>query len=156
MDEQLWRLVDRTAVIERIVRFANSFDAKDWGVLRSCLVENIATDYSQFRGEPPRRMAADEYVASRRQTLAGLRTLHISTNHDVRITGDNAVCWSAYRIYRLDPTREAGENSLDTAGNYEHGLLRTDRGWKISRIRQTVVMQRGNPRIHGALRPDDR
>jgi hypothetical protein len=152
-NEQLSWLVNRTEIIETVVRFANAFDKRAWDALRSCLTDCIDTDYSQFRGQAPSQVTADEYIASRRQSLAGLRTLHISTNHEVRIDGSSAVCWSAYRIYRLDPSREPGQNRLDTAGNYEHGLIRTADGWRISSIRQTVTVQQGNTQVHGAFQP---
>lgn len=155
-NEQHRWLLDRTEIIERVVQFANAFDTKDWRTLRACLTERIETDYSQFRGEAPFTLDAEAYVLARQEGLAGLRTLHISTNHDVRIAGDTAVCRSAYRIYRLDPSRNPGENRFDTGGNYEHGLIRTADGWRINRIRQTVVVQEGNAQVHGAFRKNDR
>ncbi len=149
---QIRWLRDRTEIIDLVVRFANAFDSQDWNTLRSCLTETVETDYSQFRGEAPAQESADAYVASRREGLSGLRTLHISTNHSVTVSGDEAVCQSAYRIYRLDPEREEGENRLDTAGSYEHGLVRTAQGWRIRSIRQEVLLREGNPHLHGALR----
>lgn len=146
------QLADRAAVVDTVIAFANAFDAQDWQTLRRCLADEVHTDYSQFRGEAPAVVSADAYVAARQQGLAGLRTLHISTNHQVQIDGDRAECGSAYRIYRVDPQGRAGENRLDTAGRYEHALVRTAAGWRICAIRQTVVLQTGNPAIHGALR----
>jgi hypothetical protein len=69
----------------------------------------------------------------------------------VTISADAATCHSAYRIFRFDPLRAPGENRLDTAGAYEHGLVRTPQGWRIDRIRQTVLIQEGNPLVHGGL-----
>ena len=146
------RLADRADIIDCIVRAAAAFDAQDWGALRACLADTLETDYSQFRGEPPATVSADAYVASRREGLAGLRTLHISTNHLVEASGDEATCRSAYRIFRVDPARPAGQNRLDTAGAYEHGLVRTADGWRICRIRQTVVVQDGDPAVHRGLK----
>lgn len=148
----LQRLVDRADVVDTIVGAANAFDAKDWARLRACLAAELDVDYSDFRGEPPRRISADEYVAARQRTLAGLRTLHISTNHAVQVEGDRARCVSAYRIYRVDPAGAEGQNRLDTAGAYEHGLVRSPAGWRICRIKQTVVVNTGNARVHGAFR----
>jgi hypothetical protein len=156
-DGELLRwLVDRARVVDCVVRFANAFDSKHWDELRACLDETLWTDYSQFRGETPERVAADAYVAARRMALADLGTLHFVTNHDVRVDGDVACCRSAYRISRIDPKRAPGEDRLDTAGTYEHGLVRRDDGWRIDRIRQTVVLLEGNREIHGALRGQPR
>ncbi|WP_333031216.1 MULTISPECIES: nuclear transport factor 2 family protein [unclassified Microcoleus] len=109
-------------------------------------------DYSEFRGETPRRVTAEEYIKQRVEGLAGLRTLHVSTNHEVTINNNTAECKSVYQIYRLDPTRESGQNRLDTAGNYFHSLIQTDGLWLIAGIKQTVVIVSGNPQVHGALR----
>ena len=145
-------IVNRAAVIDAIVAFANAIDAKDWQKLRSHLADEIDIDYSDFRNETPRRVTAEAYIKQRIVGLAGLRTLHISTNHQLTIHNNTAKCQSAYQIYRLDPTREAGENRLDTAGNYFHSLIQTDGHWAIDGIKQTVVIVSGNPQVHGALR----
>ena len=44
---------DEQAIQQRIARFANSFDLKDWEALGACLTEQIYTDYSELRGTPP-------------------------------------------------------------------------------------------------------
>lgn len=145
-------IIHRAAVVDTIVAFANAIDAQDWQKLRSHLADEIDIDYSEFRGETPRRVTAEEYIKQRVEGLAGLRTLHVSTNHEVTIKRDAAKCKSVYRIYRLDPDRESGQNRLDTGGNYFHSLIQTDRHWLITGIKQTVVIVSGNPQVHNALR----
>lgn len=120
--------------------------------MRFYLADEIDIDYSEFRSEPPRRVTAEEYIKQRIEGLAGLRTLHVSTNHEVTINNNTAECKSAYQIYRLDPNRES-QNRFDTAGNYFHSLIQTtDGNWLIDGIKQTVVIVSGNPHVHGALR----
>jgi SnoaL-like domain len=155
VDEIQW-LLDRARIIDVITGFANAFDTQDWDRLRLFLADDLWTDYSAFRGVPPSATTPEAYVASRREALSGLRTLHISTNHQVTITGDDATCFSAYRIYRFDPALAEDENRLDTAGNYEHGLVRAGASWRIHRIRQTVVFRTGNASIHRALKAPER
>jgi 3-phenylpropionate/cinnamic acid dioxygenase small subunit len=147
-------MVDRVAIVDTIVACANAIDAKDWQKLLSHLAEEINIDYSEFRGELPRRVTAEQYIMQRVESLAGLRTLHISTNHEVTINNNNntAKCKSIYQIYRLDPDRASGENRLDTAGNYFHSLMQTNGNWIITGIKQTVTIVNGNSQIHGALR----
>ncbi len=145
-------IIDRTAVIDTIISFANAFDAQDWQKVRAYLADKIDIDYSEFRSETPRRVTAEEYIKQRIEGLAGLRTLHVSTNHEVTINNNTAECQSAYQIYRLDPTRESGQNRFDTAGNYFHSLIQTDKHWLIAGIKQTVVIVSGNLQVHGALR----
>ena len=144
-------IIDRTAVIDTIVAVANAFDAQDWQKVRSYLADEIDIDYSEFRNETPRRIIAEEYIKQRIEGLASLRTLHVSTNHEVTINNNTAECKSVYQIYRLDPTRES-QNRFDTAGNYFHSLIQTTDGlWLIDGIKQTVVIVSGNSQVHGAL-----
>ena len=102
--------------------------------------------------EPPRRVTAEEYIKQRIEGLTGLRTLHVSTNHEVTLRRDAAKCKSVYRIYRLDPTRKSEQNRLDTGGNYFHQLIQTDGNWLITGIKQTVVIISGNTQVHGVFR----
>ena len=142
-------LLDRDAVRDLVVRFANAFDLRDWDALRACLAAEIFVDYSAFRGEPPATVTADSYVAARASALSALKTQHLSTNHQVTLAGDRAECFSAFLIHRIAP---ANGDFLDTAGHYWHGCARTPDGWRIDRIRQTVLWTRGTPEIHGAFR----
>lgn len=152
MTLDLSAFLERTAIVDVVVGFANAFDQQDWPRLESYLAPLLWTDYSEFRGEPPGEITAAEYVAARRRGLAGLRTVHLSSNHEVRIDGDAATCRSAYAIWRVDPQKPEGENTLHTVGHYEHGLVRGADGWRIQRIRQTVVARTGPAAVHGALR----
>lgn len=145
-------MIQRTKIIDTIVGVANAIDDKNWQKLRAHLANEIDIDYFEFRGELPGQITAEEYIQQRVSGLTGLKTLHISTNHEVTITGNCAECKSAYRIYRLDPTSESGENRLDTAGNYIHQLTQIDGYWRITAIKQTVVVIAGNSQVHGALR----
>ena len=47
----------------------------DWDALRGCLADELRVDYSDLRGDPPRDLAAEEYVLAREEGLAGLRAL---------------------------------------------------------------------------------
>ena len=151
-DSRLNSVADLLAVTDVIVGLANALDAKDWRALRSYLAPELEVDYSEFRGEAPCRMSAEAYVEARRQGLGDLKTLHLSTNHQVTLAGDQAACVSAYRIYRLDPRGEPGQNRLDTAGQYRHRLVRIGDAWRVTHIAQTVVLLEGNRAIHGAFR----
>src|SRR5262245_63595335 len=141
--------LDRAAIVQAIVGLANAMDAQDWARVRSLLADELDVDYSQFRGEPPARVTADGYVASRIEGLRGLRALHTSTNHEVRVEGDHGTCASAYHILRVDPTTG---RRLDTWGTYQHRLARTADGWRVTGIVQTVAWLEGDRAVHGALR----
>ena len=145
-DEQSLSLVrDRAAVIEASGRGA-ALDVKDWVAYRGCFTDEIETDYSDLRGEPPQIVKADDFVALRRTALDKLKTLHVSANHLVTVDGDRATCVSAAIIHRFRP--EDGER-FDTYCAYTHALVRAGGGWRISKIKQTVWVP-ANP-VHGRL-----
>ena len=84
-------------------------------------------------------MRADDFVAKRRVALERLKTLHLSTNHQVTVDGDRACCVSAGVIYRLRPE--------DT-----HSLVRTPAGWKIAKVKRTVHGNTRNPEVHSGAK----
>jgi len=144
---------DRAGVIDVVVALARAFDAKDWAACRRCFTDEIETDYSDLRGEPPQTVRADDFVALRRTALERLKTLHLSANHLVTVDGDRATCVSAAVIHRFRP--EDGER-FDTYCAYTHALVRAGGAWKISKIKQTVYWNTGNPEIHaGAAGAND-
>jgi len=148
-ERSLSALEDRAAVIEVILGFARSLDIKDWAACRRCFVDEIETDYSDLRGESPSTVKADDFVALRRAALEKLKTLHLSANHLVAVDGDRATCVSAAVIHRFRP--EDGAH-FDTYCAYTHALVRSDSGWKICTIKQTVYWNTGNPDIHSGAR----
>jgi 3-phenylpropionate/cinnamic acid dioxygenase small subunit len=141
-------LTDRAAISDVVIRYARSLDMQDWEMCRSCFADDIEQDYSDFRGEPPASIKADAFVALRREALTGIKTQHLSTNHAVSVEGDGAVCISAMVIFRFRPDGTA-DNEFDTHGYYTHSLARTPEGWKINKVKQTVLWSKGNPQIHG-------
>ena len=149
-DERSLSLIrDRAAVIEVVLAVARALDVKDWAACRRCFTDEIETDYSDLRGEPPHIVKADEFVELRRTALDRLKTLHLSANHLVTVDGDRATCVSAAIIHRFRP--EDGER-FDTYCAYTHALVRAGGLWKIGKIKQTVYWNTGNPDIHSGAR----
>ena len=148
-ERSLELLLDSKLVIDVVLGFARALDVKDWVACRRCFMDEIETDYSDLRGEPPSTVKADDFIALRRAALERLTTLHLSTNHLVTVRGDRATCVSAAVIHRFRP--EDAER-FDTYGAYTHTLARTPSGWKISAVKQTVYWNTGNPEVHAGAR----
>ena len=136
MDAVLQALIDRQEIVDTIVRWAYALDTKDWAAA----------------GAGPTRLTADAFVELRRRAHEKLMTQHLSTNHLVTLHGDHATCVSATLIHRLDPGRQS-DNTFDTLAHYTHTLVRMAAGWRIARIKQSVVWNRGNASIHTGDRP---
>jgi len=144
-------LIARDEIRATVIRFATSLDLKDWRQCRSCFTDQIYTDYSDLRGDPPAIVNADEFVELRRRALSDLLTHHVSTNHLIELNGDEASCVSSMVIYRRVPNNSA-ETSFDTHCIYTHTLVRTPNGWKISKVKQKVLWNSGDPRIHAGAK----
>ena len=142
-------LEDRAAVIDVVLGFARALDVKDWAACRRCFADEIETDYSDLRGEPPSTVKADDFVALRRTALERLKTLHLSTNHLVTVDGDRATCVSAAVIHRLRPEDGA---RFDTYCAYTHSLVRSASRWKIAQGQADRLLEHGQPR-HPRGRP---
>ena len=148
-ERSLSLLEDRAAVIDVVLSFARSLDVKDWEACRRCFADEIETDYSDLRGEPPSTVKADHFVALRRTALEKLKTLHLSANHLVTVEGDRATCVSAAVIHRFRPEDGA---RFDTYCAYTHSLARGASGWKIQKVKQTVYWNTGDPDVHSGAR----
>jgi hypothetical protein len=145
---------DHQDVIAAIHEFCRAFDLRDWAALRRCLVASLATDYSSFRGTPPARITADEFVAVRQTSLAGLITQHLSLNHLVTFDGDVARCRFDFVIHRW-PEDSSDPRFFHSYGYYEVVLRRAPEAphhWAIESITQRVLRSEGDPELHGAHR----
>src|ERR1700685_95961 len=114
---------DHRDVIDTVHEFCRAFDLRDWASLRRCLAANVATDYSSFRGTPPSRMTAEEFVALRQSNLAGLVTQHLSLNHLVVFTSEEASCRFDFVIRRW-PQDKTDARFFHTFGYYDLMLQR--------------------------------
>jgi hypothetical protein len=142
----------RQAVVDTISRLCRAFDERDWVALRSCLADTLATDYSRFRGTPPARLTAEEFLRLRQSGLAGLCTQHLCFNHLVTIDGERAHCRCDFIIHRW-PERNDDTRFFHTYGFYHYHLVGTARGnWFIESITQFATRSEGSPELHGAHR----
>jgi hypothetical protein len=148
---------DQQNIVSTIHEFCRAFDLRDWITLRGCLAPNLATDYSSFRGTPPMHLTADDFVALRRSSLAGLITQHLSLNHLVTVTSEQGWCRFDFVIHRW-PHDITDARFFHTFGYYEvvlHRAPKAPHGWAIESITQHALRSEGNPELHGANRTND-
>jgi len=142
----------RQTVVDTVSRLCRAFDEHDWAAMRSCLADTLATDYSRFRGTPPERLTAEEFVRLRRVGLQDLRTQHLCLNHLVTIEGERAYCRCDFIIHRW-PERAEDSRLLHTYGYYRYGLVKvTGEHWLIDSIEQIAIRSEGSLELHGAHR----
>ena len=136
-----------------LFRFMLAFDQQDWATLSDCLCDEIFCDYSSFRGISPGNLTKQQYVAERSNAFALLKTQHNLFNIIVDIQTDSARVQCNYVIYRfLLKYKGSADQYFHSWGQYEFTLKKIAKHWKIAAITQSLLVNEGNPEIHGALR----
>jgi len=133
-----------------IENFCESFDKKDWILMRNCLSEQLEVDYKSFRGTPKQNISSKEYIEKRIIGLKGLRTEHKTKDYEVIRNEDAINCKCKFEIRRYD--ENDSENYFHSYGKYEFGFKEKNNTLKIYSIKQTVERMEGEKNIHGAFK----
>jgi hypothetical protein len=129
-----------------ISRFANSFDLKDWELMKSVLSDRVIVDYSDLRGEPAKEVDSDTYVQSRKDALGNLHTHHLIGNFEIELSQNSARVRASSTIFRKSEDRVFNTHAI-----YEFGLLKVLKtGWLIDSIKQSVLWNDGDSTVHKA------
>lgn len=132
-------MCQKLEVQQVIGRFMNSFDLKDWILMRSTLTDTLVVDYRDLKGEAPKVVSAVDYVDSRETSLAQLTTHHLIANFDINIHANSAKAKANCLIYRTN-----GEQTCRSHAVYTFALRLVDHNsWKIAGIKQKILWNEG-------------
>lgn len=135
---------DREQIVEIVNGIGNSADRRDWVACRAFWIEEPFVDYSSLSGQPGVRVRAADLIAGWNAFLPKFKfTQHFITNHEVRISGDRADCRSYVHAIHNLPFAEGGD-MWGVYGVYEHELVKTPTGWKVSKMIFRLLAQEGN------------
>ena len=146
-------LLPETALPEALAeqglyKLANSFDLKDWALMKSVLAGKLTVDYSDLRGDPPKEITAREYAQARREALEALDTQHIIGNLEITVDADWASVEASSMIF---PTLDGVV--FNTHARYHFRVSKQKgRVWVIDRIEQTLLWNEGDPDIHSGVK----
>jgi hypothetical protein len=153
---------EKLAISDLLSRFFQSFDDHDWSMMRSCLCDEVHTDYSSFRNVPASTITGDHYVEQRRVALHTLDMQHNFLNLRIVLQDETKSAAEArcnYIIHRFHPTFDGtNDHFFHSYGNYVFELLKVDNEissnaeWRIAKITQNLLRNYGNREIHGATR----
>jgi DNA-binding MurR/RpiR family transcriptional regulator len=143
-------MAERDGIENAINRFMNSFDLKDWSVMKALLLDEIQIDYSDLRGDPPATAFATDYVKARRDALEHLSTHHLMSNFEITVQSSEAVARASCVIFRTDGTTPFHSHAF-----YTFRLKRVDDGWRIAGIKQTIFWNEGRAAIHTGVGTKD-
>ena len=148
----LQQLVDRSEIEAVQLRYATGVDSRDWKLFRTCFADEIEGDYSSVFGTPPARLGADEFVAMIAPVMSALTaTQHMMTNFAITFDDvDHATVVAYVRAIHHNAAADGGTEQT-VYGYYTNAFVRTDDGWRISKVKLTSRIQTGNPGVFGAL-----
>jgi 3-phenylpropionate/cinnamic acid dioxygenase small subunit len=141
---------DRVAIEEVVVALANATDSRDWQRVEKLLTDQVDLGYrSLVRSDAPirQRTSPAQFVAASKATLPGfLHTQHLIGNMAIDVQGDRADVSSQVSMSHYLPN-DAGLPYWIVVGTYQHKLVRTASGWKISAMDVLILFELGNDRL---------
>lgn len=141
-------LLDRAAISDLLFRYASSIDRRDWERFSSCFTEDVAVDYGDLGGAAGR----EQLVRRVRRGLSGFDTTHhISTNHEISITGDTALSWSYLHVVHY-LAGAGGVDHITLRGHYTKDYARTPDGWRIRRLVLETTWRDGDMNLFARAR----
>lgn len=145
MNEAIRTLIDKDAIANIRVHFAQYMDTQNWEGLTALFTDRVDVDYSDF-GIPPKTMTKEEFVNLIRNTLTreGVKTQHYISNFNISVQGDRATSITYVYARHYLPT-EPGGNTFNLNGYYTEKLLRTKTSWQITAIKLSIRWTEGNP-----------
>jgi len=145
---------DRADIIELFGRYADIADTKNFGDLPPLVhADPFTMDFESVTGMPPLETPLDEYVAALRGAFAPfVATHHSITGHVVTVDGDRATARAHVRAEHWvpDDVAASGPNRWLVVGFYENEAVRTERGWRFSKVKLTAAYQENTHLVAGA------
>jgi ketosteroid isomerase-like protein len=130
---------DHAAITETVEGIASGVDLHQWDAVRAAFAEEVELDYGT-----PERLSRDVIVRRWQPLLEAFdATQHLV--HDLRITvdGDRATATSEFLATHVLRGAQGGD-VWTLPGRYEHSLVRTLAGWKVTRMRMVPGQSSGN------------
>ncbi len=122
-----------------------ALDRKDWGRTKSLFATNIAIDFTSLGGGKATIPSSDLVAAWTKNLYADKQSLHMTSNHQIQITGNRAEAYlHGYAYNKLIST--TGSDVWQTWGTYRINLERTTQGWKINTLEYFAKRNEGNER----------
>jgi SnoaL-like domain len=128
------QLRDKYEIEQLLIKYGRACDSLDRDLFRSLFTEDAHIDFVSSIGVEGSRDEIAEWLC----TALGMMDFiqHYITNIESEITGDTATA----RAMFYTPLRLPDFTELSYTGGYYHlSLVRTDSGWRISRLREEAI-----------------
>lgn len=135
---------DRWQIKQLLCRYCETVDRHDWDAQKQVFTEDTIGVYNGMEVVGLETLVASGKANMTRNTIA--RTQHNVSNFRIQVEGDHASCMTNYYAVHLGAGEFAGQ--LYTMwGEYRDSLLRTDKGWRITRRDYTTFFTEGDDRM---------
>ena len=134
-------MTDRDQIQERMARYANAIDAKDYGGIAACFLPGATVDYAGFT-QP--LQGIDPIITHMRHSLEPLDAMqHIFGNFIIDIAGDAARLTCDILAQHIRQGLQGGDSFM-AGGKYDVRLRKVDGNWKFETISARTVWGSGN------------
>lgn len=136
---------DRADIIELFGRYADIADSKNFDELPPLVhTDPFTLDFESVNGMPPLTTPLADYGQALSGAFAAfVATHHVITGHVITIDGDHATAHAHVRAEHWVPDQVAGDgpNRWLVVGRYDNEAVRTEHGWRFSKIKLTAGYQ---------------
>lgn len=152
-DEMVRRMYDRQCIIDVVTRYAASLDRRQWDDLADCFADEVSLHLVSTGGWTT--FTRKDIIAYASRTFSHYSaTQHVSANHQITVSGDDAVCISTLNATHYCAGAQGGSTQRQF-GYYRYEMARMP-DWKIVRMQQELGWEEGNQELFDrAHRADD-
>jgi hypothetical protein len=142
-DKAIAEMVESRAIEHVMLDFGRALDMGDWALYRSTFMDRIRVDFERLTGFAEIEVDAGEWTEFARLILSPVRRHHQYSNFRATINGNEATALT-YMVARHMRLSDRGSSENTQYGWYENSFMRTDAGWKISRLSHQFQWISGN------------
>lgn len=135
---------DRWQIQQLLCRYCETVDRHEWKTIDQVFTRDTVGLYNGMEVIGVETLIANANANMTRKTVA--KTQHNVSNFRIQVDGDEAKCITNYYAVHLGAGQFEGK-IYSMWGEYNDHLLRTDKGWRISRRDYTTFFTEGDDRM---------
>ncbi len=143
MEQIIKQLIEQNEIIQAVNDIFITMDRFDWDAFLNCFADEVEDDYTSIFDIEINKVKIDDMIERWKYLKEFTSMYHSLSNHKVKIYNDEAECYSYVYSLHFLPNDIGGEDVWKVIGFYEHHLIKTDKGWKIDKMKCTAVSVTG-------------
>jgi hypothetical protein len=136
---------DRVAIQDVMARYTFAVDQKRWDYFDEVFVDGAVVDFEPNGGVKESYPAIGEYLKTAMSAFTASQ--HYLSNFVTDVHGDEATS-RFYVFTQMITAADGAEDVLSDGGYYDATFVRTDRGWRVQRMRGGIVWWAGSVPEH--------